>query len=256
MIMKEITSVSNQQVKDWKKLATKKARQKENRYLLDGWHLVKEALKAKQPITKILVTPTFKHIDELELPTETELISISEQVAKQLSETKTPQGIFAEVQITQTNIDPTKVSGAWLFLDGVQDPGNIGTMVRTADAAGFKGVVFGKNTADMYQPKVVRSMQGSQFHIDLVSADLLTWVDAFKAQAKPVFGSELNEAARSYDQVGRHQDFALIMGNEGNGMDPELLNKTSLNLYIPIKGHAESLNVAVAAGILMFQLID
>ncbi len=108
----------------------------------------------------------------------------------------------------------------------------------------------------MYQPKVVRSMQGSQFHLQLITADLTTWVQAFKAKNYPVFGSELNKDARSYQEVGQHQNFALIMGNEGNGMSAELLQQTSLNLYIPIKGHAESLNVAVAAGILMFQLID
>ncbi len=99
-------------------------------------------------------------------------------------------------------------------------------------------------------------MQGSQFHLQLVTADLTTWVQAFKAKNYPVFGSELNKDARSYQEVGQHQNFALIMGNEGNGMSAELLQQTSLNLYIPIKGHAESLNVAVAAGILMFQLID
>lgn len=254
--MKEITSVSNPQVKAWKKLATKKGRQQSQTYLLDGWHLVKEALNSDEPIQKILVTPSFKYLADLEILPEIQYFSISVSIAKHLSETKSPQGIFAEVAFDQTTISPTTASGAWLLLDGVQDPGNIGTMVRTADAAGFSGVVFGPKTADMYQPKVVRSMQGSQFHLQLVTADLSTWIQAFKAKNYPVFGSELNKDARSYQEVGQHQNFALIMGNEGNGMSAELLQQTSLNLYIPIKGHAESLNVAVAAGILMFQLID
>ena len=97
-------------------------------------------------------------------------------------------------------------------------------------------------------------MQGSQFHIKLISGDLIPWIEAFKEKSYPIFGSELNEKAQPYDQVGRHQNFALIMGNEGNGMAKQHLEQTSLNLYIPIKGRAESLNVAVAAGILMFQL--
>lgn len=254
--MKEIMSTSNPQVKAWKKLADKKGRKKTQTYLLEGWHLVKEALLANEVIDNILIAPNFKYLEELTELTDLELTKISSTIAAQLSETKTPQGIFAEVKIPQVVLDPATVRGAWLFLDGVQDPGNIGTMVRTADAAGFAGVVFGAKTADMYHPKVVRSMQGSQFHLKLVSSDLSPWVKAFKLAKYPVFGSELNKDARSYDQVGRHQDFALIMGNEGNGMSPELLAQTSLNLYIPIKGKAESLNVAVAAGILMFQLIE
>lgn len=253
--MKEITSTANPQVKAWKKLADKKGRKKTQTYLLEGWHLVKEALLANEAIDNILIAPNFKYLEELTKLTDIELTKISPAIAAQLSETKTPQGIFAEVKIPKLSLEPTTAKGAWLFLDGVQDPGNIGTMVRTADAAGFAGVVFGAKTADMYHPKVVRSMQGSQFHLRLISSDLSPWVQAFKTAKYPVFGTELNKDARSYDQVGQHENFALIMGNEGNGVSQELLTQTSLNLYIPIKGRAESLNVAVAAGILMFQLI-
>ena len=93
-----------------------------------------------------------------------------------------------------------------------------------------------------------------QFHLQLIDADLTDWITSFRKRALPVFGSELNEKAKQYDQVGKYQDFALVMGNEGNGMQENLLALTSDNLYIPIKGYAESLNVAIAAGILMFQL--
>lgn len=210
-----------------------------------------------QPISEILVTQDFKHRNELEVPDNVEVIEISDNVAKHLSETPSPQGIFAVVNLPENAEEkPKKATGAWLFLDGVQDPGNIGTMVRTADACGFSGVVFGEGCADMFQPKVVRAMQGSQFHLKLCSGNLIEWAKEFKQRKLPVFGSELNDQARSYDQVGRHSDFALVMGNEGNGMSEKLLKETSLNLYIPIKGHAESLNVAVAAGILMFGLME
>lgn len=252
-----ITSSSNQRVKDWKKLSQKKARIKQGKYMLDGWHLVKEAILFDQSISEILVTQDFKHRNELEVPDNVEVIEISDKVAKHLSETPSPQGIFAVVNLPENAEEkPEKATGAWLFLDGVQDPGNIGTMVRTADACGFSGVVFGEGCADMFQPKVVRAMQGSQFHLKLCSGNLIEWAKEFKQRKLPVFGSELNDQARSYDQVGRHSDFALVMGNEGNGMSEKLLKETSLNLYIPIKGHAESLNVAVAAGILMFGLME
>ncbi|MCP0887797.1 RNA methyltransferase [Ligilactobacillus sp. WILCCON 0076] len=255
-INKVIKSTSNQQVKEWKKLKAKKERVKQNKYVLEGWHLVKEAMQANEIIETLLITPEFKYIDEIELTDEEiEVIEIYPEIAKQLSDTPSPQGIFAIVLIQkELEVNPALVDGAWLLLDRVQDPGNIGTMVRTADAAGFAGVIFGDGSADIYQPKVVRAMQGSQFHIKLISGDLIPWIEAFKEKSYPIFGSELNEKARPYDQVGRHQNFALIMGNEGNGMAKQHLEQTSLNLYIPIKGRAESLNVAVAAGILMFQL--
>ncbi|ASR40512.1 TrmH family RNA methyltransferase [Ligilactobacillus agilis] len=253
---KVIKATGNQQIKDLKKLHTTKGRKKAGRYLLEGWHLVKEALASQADITTILVTADFKHLAELEGLSGIDLIEISPEVAQSLSDAKSAQGIFAVLSLAKTApVEPKTARGAWLLLDGIQDPGNIGTMVRTADAAGFSGVVFGTGSADLYQPKVLRAMQGSQFHIKLAQGELLPWIEAFQAKHYPVFGSELNEAARPYNQVGKHQDFALIMGNEGNGMQRQHLELTDLNLYIPIKGQAESLNVAVAAGILMFELL-
>lgn len=247
--------MNNAKIKEWSKLKTKKGRQKQGVYLLDGWHLVKEAIRTHEPIEAIMVQPDFKHLQEIEVPEGADFVQITDNVMKHLSDTKHPQGVMAVVRIPeQQKINPEDVYGAWLFLDNVQDPGNIGTMVRTADAAGFSGIVLGEGTADVYSPKIVRSMQGSQFHLKMVTSPLKPWIETFKSQSKPVFGTELNPDARVYDQVGKHEDFALIMGNEGNGMDKELLKQTSLNLYIPIVGQAESLNVAVAAGILMFQL--
>lgn len=251
--MKSITSTSNQLVKDWKKLSTKKGRQKQQKYLIEGWHLVQEAYLAQAKILQIIVTDDFLWPEALDL-TGIDLIQITAQIAKSLSQTPSPQGIFAVVALQNTQISPAQACGAWIFLDGLQDPGNIGTIVRTADAAGFTGVVFGENTADIYQPKVLRAMQGSQFHLTLLKGDLLAWTKSFKEQGKSVYGTQLDDQAKSYLEVDSSTEFALIMGNEGNGMSAALLEETSLNLYIPMQGKAESLNVAVAAGILMFAL--
>ncbi len=255
--MKYIQSTGNQTVKNWKKLQSKKGREKQGKYLLEGWHLVKEAISANEDIAEIIGQPGELQKDVLQknLPANVELIEISAEVAHQLSATPSPQGIFATIKLDEVpTVDPTSVSGAWLLLDTIQDPGNVGTMVRTADAAGFTGVVLSQGSVDLYQPKLVRAMQGSQFHTKIVQGDLQEWAQAFRKQHYPVFGSELNEKANSYDSVGRHQNFGLVMGNEGNGLSPEMLQATTMNLYIPLKGQAESLNVAVAAGILMFAL--
>ncbi len=113
---------------------------------------------------------------------------------------------------------PSDLKGAWLLLDNIQDPGNIGTMVRTADAAGLDGIVFGKGSADLYNPKVVRSMQGSQFHMKLFTGDILEWMAAFKDAGVKTYGTELNDQAISYYDITPTKQFALIMGNEGNGL--------------------------------------
>lgn len=252
--MEKINSTQNAKIKYWKKLQTKKGRKKENKYLLEGWHLVKEALMVDAKIEYLLVTNDFRYFDDI-INTEIEQVEISSEVSLYLADTSTPQGIYAVVEMEenrQLSID--NLAGGWLMLDGVQDPGNIGTMVRTADAAGLTGVIFGEGSADSHHPKVLRSMQGSQFHIQLVNADLMEVATVFKENHIPLYGSELNEDARSYREIPAAANFGLIMGNEGNGMRNDLLNTTDANLYIPIKGRAESLNVAIAAGVLMFQL--
>ncbi|MFC6180893.1 TrmH family RNA methyltransferase [Lactiplantibacillus daowaiensis] len=254
--MEKINSLQNAHVKAWKKLQTKKGRKQQGEYLLDGWHLVNEAVKAHVAIKTLLITakqlataPDLTHFPAV--------IEISEEVASHISATVTPQGVFALAILPKPAEDPLAnldLTRPWLLLDNVQDPGNIGTMVRTADAAGFAGVAFGTGTVDIHQPKVERSMQGSQFHLQLVSTDLSELVARFHQADLPVYGSELNPEAAQYLDIDAPASFGLIMGNEGNGMSAALLAQTDKNLYIPIKGRAESLNVAIAAGILMFGL--
>lgn len=254
--MKEqITSVHNQHVKDWRKLQTRKGRKKFGQYLLDGWHLVQEASQSGQKLVALIGTTE-------ELSQHDDIVSLFEnvyevtpEIIKEITQTNTPQGIVAVVELPDIHQIPEgHLKGAWLFLDRVQDPGNVGTMVRTADAAGFAGVVASSQTADFFSPKVVRSMQGSQFHLHLVAGDLKKWIRDFRAAKLPVYGTQLNPSAKNFRDVQPGTDFALIMGNEGQGMAADLLTQTTSNLYIPMRGDAESLNVAVSAGILMFQL--
>ena len=253
--MDRILSNQNNRVKAWAKLATKKGRQENRTYLLDGWHLVEEAVKANAKFHAVMATEEQMQTHLPDVPHGVPAFEISEEVAKHIAGTNTPQGIFAEISLPDKTFDPSYVhDGAWLLLDKIQDPGNVGTLVCTADAAGFKGVVFGEGTADAYSPKVVRAMQGSQFHLEVLTGDLVEWTDALTANNLSVYGSQLNESARSYREIESSTQFALIVGNEGQGMSDELAAKTTANLYIPIQGQAESLNVAIAGGILMFSL--
>lgn len=253
--MERITSKQNSRVKAWSKLSTKKGRETGGTYLLDGWHLVQEALNNKAKFHAIIATEDLLKEHEEDFPLGVPVFEVMDDIAKTIGDTVNPQGIFAEVTLPEKTFDPSYVhDGAWLLLDGIQDPGNIGTMVRTADAAGFKGVVLGEGSADVYGPKVVRAMQGSQFHLEVLKGDLNVWTKALQENNLPVYGSQLNENAKDYKTIDPMLNFALIMGNEGQGMSEQLSEKTTDNLYIPIGGKAESLNVAVAAGVLMFSL--
>jgi len=135
-------------------------------------------------------------------------------------------------------------------LDRVQDPGNLGTLIRTADAAGMDAIILGEGCADPYNPKVVRATQGSLFHLPIIKRNLATFMDEIDM---PLYGTAL-ENAIAFKAVEPSETFALLVGNEGQGVSEELLGKTTKNLYIPIYGKSESLNVSIAAGILMYYL--
>ncbi|WP_125702997.1 TrmH family RNA methyltransferase [Lacticaseibacillus daqingensis] len=250
--MEYIASPKNEHIKAAKKLTNKKYQKQGQAYLLEGWHLVEEALKAG--VTPKRLYATDKYLNERLLKPFYDITTeISPEVANHLAETPTPQGIFAVMPRVPGALSKT-LSGQFLLLDGIQDPGNVGTLVRTADAAGIGTVVFGNGTADAFNPKVLRAMQGSQFHVNLVTAPLPALVDQLKAAGVPVYGTELNVNALPYTEVAPSAQFGLIVGNEGNGMDAGLLRQTDTNLYIPIKGRAESLNVAIAAAVVLFHL--
>jgi RNA methyltransferase, TrmH family len=249
--VKHIQSAKNPQVKQWKKLLTKKEREKTHTYLIEGFHLVEEALNHKEEILELIIT------EESNLPSSWDISNIlltyiTPEISREISDTETAQGVFALCEMKETDISALE-NKKYLLLDAVQDPGNIGTMIRTADAAGIDAVILGKGTVDLYNPKVLRSAQGSHFHIDILTGDLKDWIGKLKSKGIPVYGTAL-EGASSFKEAEPSQAFALLMGNEGNGVSKELLGLTDQNLYIPIYGKSESLNVAVAAGILLYYL--
>jgi len=254
--VQQITSTNNQQVKDWKKLQTRKGRKKGGSYLIEGFHLIEEALAFKQnDILQIMVRNDIVNTSDFTRLSidEDKLTVISKDIAADISDTETNQGIFAEIELNKQS-SPSAVNGPFLLLDAVQDPGNVGTMIRTADAAGFQGVFLGKGTVDLYNPKTIRSTQGSHFHLEIYEGNLEEFIPKFNALNYPVLGTAFNEEAVSYKEIEMDSPFALIAGNEGAGIRSEILQTTDQNIYIPIKGQAESLNVAIAASILMFHL--
>lgn len=245
--MNYIQSTNNTYIKQLNKLWTKKERDKTGLYLLEGFHLVEESLRYKEVISELLlseeaVIPARWNTDNLQVT------MISPEVAEKLSETKNSQGVFAVCQKKEEAVLPE--GKAFLLLDAVQDPGNIGTMIRTAEAAGLDAVVLGKGSGDLYNPKVLRSAQGSHFHIPVLQLDVKQAIEELQSRGIPVYGTAF-EGASDYRNE-KPGPFALLVGNEGSGVQVELLKETTKNLYIPIFGKSESLNVAVAAGILLY----
>ncbi len=178
---------------------------------------------------------------------------LSPDLLRDLADSKTPQGIVAEVRLQQ-EVLPEKLSGKYLFLEDVQDPGNLGTIIRTADAAGFDGIFISEHSADLYNLKTLRSMQGSHFHLPIYRLATANLIDLAKKSDLPILASTLSDDSIDYQKLKGSKNFILVMGNEGQGISSMIEAAADQLVHIPMKGKAESLNVAVAAGILIFYL--
>ena len=240
-----ITSKANSVVKNAKKLHQKKYRK--SAYLIEGWHLFEEAVQAGVTIEKIFALESYRD----QLATFPQTIWVSEEILLDLADTQTPQGIVAVIQKEEVGL-PDLHQGKYLFLEDVQDPGNVGTMIRTADAAGFTGVIVSDKSADIYSLKTLRSMQGSHFHLPIYRMPLTSFVEEAKKSDLPILATTLSRDSKDYRELSSLENFVLVMGNEGQGISSVMAESADQLVHIGMKGRAESLNVAVAAGILMF----
>lgn len=240
-----ITSKANSVVKNAKKLHQKKYRK--SAYLIEGWHLFEEAVQAGVTIEKIFALESYR--DQLAAFPQT--VWVSEEILRDLADTQTPQGIVAVLLKEEVGL-PDFSQGKFLFLEDVQDPGNVGTMIRTADAAGFTGVIVSDKSADIYSLKTLRSMQGSHFHLPIYRMPVATFIEEAKKSNLPILATTLSRDSKDYRKLSPLENFALVMGNEGQGISPAMAESANQLVHIGMKGRAESLNVAVAAGILMF----
>ena len=242
-----ITSKANSVVKNAKKLHQKKYRK--SSYLIEGWHLFEEAVQAGAKIERIFTLAEY----EEKLIDYPQTVFVTEEILFDLADSQTPQGIVAIVQKEEEQL-PDLSQGKYLFLEDVQDPGNVGTMIRTADAAGFSGVIVSSKSADIYSLKTLRSMQGSHFHLPIYRMPVEIFVEESKKANLPILATTLLQNSKDYRKLSRLEDFVLVMGNEGQGISSFMADQADQLVHISMKGQAESLNVAIAAGILMFYL--
>ena len=217
--------------------------------MIEGWHLFEEAVQAGVTIEKIFALESYR--DQLAAFPQT--VWVSEDILLDLADSQTPQGIVAVVQKEEVGqVDFSQ--GKFLFLEDVQDPGNVGTIIRTADAAGFTGVIVSNKSADIYSLKTLRSMQGSHFHLPIYRMSSQALLKETKEAAVPVLATTLSKDSVDYRELPSIENFVLVMGNEGQGISPLMAESADQLVHISMKGQAESLNVAVAAGILIFHL--
>lgn len=240
----EITSLENNQIKKIASLNKKKYRDEHKLFFIEGIKSIREAINFNQEIETILYSP-----EMIEYNLEVEGIKVSKEILCKISDTVTPQGIIAVCKIKDNDITVLKDKKRIVFLDKVQDPGNVGTIIRTADAFGFDGVILSKECADIYSPKVIRSTMGSIFHLPIIRD---VNVEELKKLDMKIYSSSL-EAKKYIKDIKIGEKAILVIGNEGNGISDETKKITDEFIKIEMPGNAESLNASIAAGILMYE---
>lgn len=251
--MREIRSKDNKIWKRCEQLTMRKHRDRSGLYLIEGENLLDEAIRNHVRIETVLVREDCQKA----LPPEAadKAFLLDARLFDKLAQTVTSQGILAVVAKAEVRKeDFIGLPGSnFIVLDRLQDPGNIGTILRTADAAGYRLAILMKGTADVYAPKVVRAATGSLFRMPVVSmASTEELVEFTRAAGKKLTATCLDAQRCYYDEDLTH-DIALVVGNEGSGVAPALIESSELRIKIPMQGNIESLNAAVAAGVLMYE---
>ncbi len=278
--MEIITSVNNQRIKEISNLKQKKFRTESGKFFAEGLRAVEEAVRYAD-VTEVFYTGTedrklqelLNLAEEKKIP----LCQVDDKVMAKLSDTKTPQGVLAVIRLPDNDlrqlqphmadkkrhagkqdsigkaVPETDNNAPVVILDRIQDPGNMGTIIRTADAAGALGIILLEDCVDPFSPKAVRASMGSLFHLPVVQGvtaeEALTW--CYRSGYEPV-ATAMQGAANIY-KADLSKKTAFIFGNEANGVSEALQAAVQTRLFIPMTGLAESMNVATAAGIILFE---
>lgn len=248
-----ITSSKNEKFKYFKNLKQKKFRTTE--YTVEGKKSVYEALNSKKTVTALIVSQSFFNELDFTPPENLPCYCIPDSIFTQLSSTDTPSGIICTIKIeTNLNFKPNK-DKAYIYCDRISDPGNLGTIIRTADAAGFGGVLLSPGCVELYNPKTVRSSMGSFFRMNI--AENITYDDIleYKNLGFQILSGVLNEKTVNYTDVDMTLPSIIVIGNESNGISNEIISLSDKCIKIPIMGGAESLNAAIAAAVIMYELL-
>ena len=245
-----ITSKSNELIKHIKALHQKKYREEYNEYFVEGIKLVKEAISEKMPIAKIIIC---QEILEEKIDTKNyEVEYVSKIVMEFISDTKTPQGILAVIRREKETVLSENIIFA---LDNIQDPGNLGTIIRTLDCAGIHHLLLSKGTVDVYNPKVIRSTMGAIYRVNVEEeVDLKERLESMQKDGYQVVVTDLS-AKQYHDEIDYTQKLVIVIGNESIGVSEEVRELADIKIKIPMLGRTESLNAGVAASIVAYEVV-
>ncbi|MFI2857822.1 TrmH family RNA methyltransferase [Paenibacillus sp. JSM ZJ436] len=256
----EIASLQNSRVKGWAQLQDKKHRDQQHKYVVEGIHLVQEALSFGADIECVAYDKDRGIPAELtELPDQgkhVEWIAVTEGIIAKVCQASTPQPVFAVVRKEAGSLDRLfeNPSKPVIVLDGLQDPGNVGTIIRSADASGAGGVLLGTGCADVYNPKTLRSTMGSLFHLPVIEGNLEELLPQARSRGARLVTTSLEGKASAFEY-----DFTgscwMVIGSEGSGVSPAVSRLVDDAIIIPMPGKAESLNAAMAATVLLFEAL-
>ncbi len=244
-----ITSKDNEIIKNIKKLKEKKYRL--DTYIVEGIKMVKEAISENQEIALIAIREDFKiDFDTKNIKT----VTISNKIFNDISDVKTPQGILAVIKKNQNNQIETN-SNYILALDSLQDPGNMGTIIRTADSANINQIIINKTTVDPYSPKVIRSTMGAIYRTNIIEVeDLKATLKEMQSNGFQIITTDLKATQSIYD-INYNNKTVVVIGNEANGVSQEILQIADKKVIIPMLGKTESLNASIAASIMIYEYV-
>lgn len=259
--MTAISSLQNEKIKYLRSLYIKKYRQREERVVLEGIRLIEEALLAGAEVEDIFVTPDLTlqedgRFKELMEERNINLHRVEAGLMEKISDTKTPQGILAIARKPGRYVSELETAGdaRFLILDRVQDPGNLGTIIRTAAGAGYSGVILCKGTVDPFNVKALRASMGGVFRIPLYFGREGEIIENLQRMNIKFYAAD-TRGASDYFQISYETPLALIIGNEAHGVSERFLKTADAVVKIPLPGGIESLNVAVATGILLYYTV-
>ena len=254
--MELITSRQNTLIKKIAELKQKKTRQEQQLFIVEGKRSLEEALASDWVLQELFCLEDASQAcrNLMALLPDSQCHLVTTEVMAKLADTTTPQGVLGVMQMRQASLAPLLTKqGLILALDGVRDPGNVGTIIRTADAAGLAGVILLEECADIYSPKVVRSTMGSLFHLPVVTTTREELIASARAAGWELWVSTLEGGTDVY-ATDCADKIVLVLGNEAFGASAAMQEAATRKVYLPMAGQAESLNVAVAGGVFAFDI--
>ncbi len=257
--VRRITSLANDLIKDMRGLQSKKERAETGLFLAEGLKLVTDAFEAGWRVATLAYCETVANQPRVReaiataLKAGSDVIEVSEAVLEKISRRDNPQMVVSVIEQRYADLAPKALEGVWVALEGIKDPGNLGTIIRTVDSVGAKGVILIEETTDPFAIEAVRATMGSLFHVPLVKLSREAFGSFIAASKVPVFGTHLKGAV-DYRSIDYPERAILLMGNEQSGLPESYLGFCTKVIKIPMAGKADSLNLAIATGIALYEI--